>query len=78
MSELIDYGLRIERGEIEDAGFHLTLYTAPPDADPWKQSTWKLANPAVGRLPLTGRRETSRKAGAANAKRGSELQKFKF
>ena len=27
MSELIDYGLRIERGEIKDAGFHLTLYT---------------------------------------------------
>ena len=26
MSELIDYGLRIERGEISDPGFHLTLY----------------------------------------------------
>ncbi len=48
MSELIDYGLRIERGEIVDPGFHLTLYTAPLDADPWKQSTWKLANPALG------------------------------
>ena len=31
MSELVDYGLRIERGEIKDAGFHLTLYTAPPE-----------------------------------------------
>ena len=48
MSELIDYGLRIERGEIKDAGFHLTLYTAPPEADPWKLATWKMANPALG------------------------------
>jgi phage terminase large subunit-like protein len=47
MSELVDYGLRIQRGEIEDAGFHLTLYTAPEDADPWKPKTWKLANPAL-------------------------------
>ena len=48
MSELIDYGLRIARGEITDPGFHLTLYTAPPEADPWKYATWKLANPALG------------------------------
>jgi phage terminase large subunit-like protein len=48
MSELIDYGLRIERGEIKDAGFHLTLYTAPPESDPWSPTTWKLANPALG------------------------------
>ena len=48
MSELVDYGLRIERGEIKDPGFHLTLYTAPPEADPWKYATWKLANPALG------------------------------
>jgi phage terminase large subunit-like protein len=48
MSELIDYGLRIQRGEITDPGFHLTLYSAPQDADPWKLATWKLANPALG------------------------------
>jgi phage terminase large subunit-like protein len=48
MSELVDYGLRIERGEITDPGFHLTLYTAPPEADPWKLATWKKANPALG------------------------------
>ena len=48
MSELIDYGLRIARNEIKDSGFHLTLYTAPPESDPWKFTTWKLANPALG------------------------------
>jgi phage terminase large subunit-like protein len=48
MSELIEYGLRCQRGEIVDPGFHLTFYTAPPEADPWKFETWKLANPALG------------------------------
>jgi phage terminase large subunit-like protein len=68
MSELVDYGLRIERGEIKDPGFHLTLYTAPPEADPWKYATWKLANPALGdfrsledvkRLAMLGQRVPS-------------------
>ena len=31
MSQLVDYGLRICRGEIKDPAFHLTLHTAPPD-----------------------------------------------
>ena len=48
MSELIDYGLRIERGEISDPGFHLTFYTAPPEFYPWKVATWRKANPALG------------------------------
>jgi phage terminase large subunit-like protein len=48
LSTLIDYGLRIQRNEITDPSFHLTLYTAPEDADPWNQATWKLANPALG------------------------------
>jgi phage terminase large subunit-like protein len=48
MSECIDYGLRIARREIADPSFHLTLYTAPPDSDPWKRVTWRLANPALG------------------------------
>lgn len=48
MSELIDYGLRVQSGDIADATFHLTLYAAPADADPWSPETWKLANPALG------------------------------
>lgn len=48
MSELIDYGLRVRRGEVDDPTFHLELYTAPADADPWKVKTWRLANPALG------------------------------
>jgi phage terminase large subunit-like protein len=48
LSQLIDYGLRIKRGEIADPSFHLDLFTAPPEADPWIRKTWKLANPALG------------------------------
>ncbi|MFZ0624677.1 MAG: terminase TerL endonuclease subunit, partial [Pseudolabrys sp.] len=68
LSELVDYGLRIERGEIVDSGFHLTLYTAPPEDDPWKLATWRKANPALGdfrsledvkRLALQGQRMPS-------------------
>lgn len=48
MSELIDYGLKVQAGEIADPAFHLTLYAAPDTADPWSPETWKLANPAIG------------------------------
>ena len=48
MSELIDYGLKIDDGDIVDNSFHLTLHTAPDDADPWEPKTWELANPALG------------------------------
>jgi phage terminase large subunit-like protein len=48
LSHLIDYGIKINSGEIKDPAFHLTLYTAPEDADPWSAETWELANPALG------------------------------
>jgi phage terminase large subunit-like protein len=48
LSTLIDYGLRIESGEIKDKTFHLSLYSAPENADPWDKKTWRKANPALG------------------------------
>lgn len=47
LSELIDYGLQVRCGDIEDPAFHLTLYSAPLDADLWTAETWALANPAL-------------------------------
>lgn len=47
-SELIDYGLRVQSGDIEDPTFHLTLYAAPQDADPWSRAAWEASNPALG------------------------------
>jgi phage terminase large subunit-like protein len=48
MSQLIDYGLKIEQGDIQDPAFHLTLFTAPENADPWNPASWEAANPALG------------------------------
>jgi phage terminase large subunit-like protein len=48
MSELIDYGLRVQAGEVKDPSFDLELWTAPAEADPWAEETWRLANPALG------------------------------
>jgi phage terminase large subunit-like protein len=48
MSELIDYGLSVQTGVINDPSFHLTLYAAPPHLDPFSVEAWKAANPALG------------------------------
>lgn len=48
LSELVDYGKKVNAGEITDASFHLTLYAAGPDDDPWSEATWLKANPALG------------------------------
>ncbi|MCW5733485.1 MAG: terminase large subunit [Enhydrobacter sp.] len=75
LSQLIDYGLRVERGEVDDPSFYLALFTAPPDADPWDPKTWKLANPALGdfrslddvkRMALQAQRMPSRAASFRN------------
>jgi phage terminase large subunit-like protein len=47
LSQLIDYGLKVNDGGVKDPAFHLTLYTAPDTADPWSKATWKKANPAL-------------------------------
>lgn len=47
LSQLIDYGIQVQSGDVEDPSFHLTLFTAPPTADPFDPETWKLANPAL-------------------------------
>jgi phage terminase large subunit-like protein len=47
MSQVIDYGLACQRGEIADPSFHLYLRAAPLDADPWSIKTWRLANPGL-------------------------------
>ncbi|RVJ35935.1 terminase large subunit [Sinorhizobium medicae] len=47
-SEMIDYGLKVQSGEIVDPSFHLAFFHAPQDADPWSPDTWAMANPAMG------------------------------
>jgi len=75
MSELVDYGLRIAGGEVKDTSFHLMLFAAPKEADPWAPATWKAANPALGdfrsrsdveRLAAQAQRMPSREASFRN------------
>lgn len=47
-SEMIDYGLKIKDGEVEDDSFHLAMFSASMDDDPWDPATWEKANPALG------------------------------
>lgn len=48
MSELVDYGLQVNAGDVEDPTFHATIYAAPDDANPWDEATWHACNPALG------------------------------
>jgi phage terminase large subunit-like protein len=48
MSELVDYGHKINSGEVDDPSFHMTFYGATDDDDPWAEETWQKANPALG------------------------------
>jgi phage terminase large subunit-like protein len=48
LSELIDYGRQVNKGEVDDTTFHLTEYSTPAEADPFDEKNWKLANPALG------------------------------
>jgi phage terminase large subunit-like protein len=48
LSELVDYGEAVNKGEIKDETFHLTKYAMPAEMDPFDESKWHLANPALG------------------------------
>lgn len=63
LSELVDYGLKVKRGEIDDPKFKTFLFTVPADADPWDEAQWRLANPALGDFrSLEEMRDTAQKA----------------
>jgi len=48
MSELVDYGLKIDEGSLpKDPTFHSTIFVAPEDSDPWDEETWFACNPAL-------------------------------
>lgn len=48
LSELIDYGLKVKEGQIEDDSFTVHLYAADQDCDIMDESQWIKANPALG------------------------------
>ena len=43
-----EYAERVRDGIIDDPTFYPCIYSAPPDADPFLEETWRLANPNYG------------------------------
>lgn len=52
MSELVDDGLQIREGIVDDPTRYACIYSAPTDADPWSEETWRACNPALGDFRL--------------------------
>jgi phage terminase large subunit-like protein len=48
LSELIDYGLKIRAGEIQDDSFTVHLHAASAHAELLDEKEWRRANPALG------------------------------
>lgn len=48
LEELLAYGASVADGTIEDRSFKSFVWSAPLDADPWSEDTWRMANPALG------------------------------
>ena len=48
LSELIDYGLKVKAGTIDDETFTVHLYTADPECKLTDESQWVKANPTLG------------------------------
>lgn len=63
MSDLIDYGLRVRAGAVDDPSFRLFFFTTPEGLDPWEESSWAHANPALG--DFLSLAEVRRQAGQA-------------
>lgn len=63
LSELIDYGEKVNRGVIADASFACHLYTVPRDKPLMDEESWYLANPGLGDYrSLEEMRDTMRRA----------------
>ena len=48
LSELIDYGAKLDAGEFEDDAFTAHVYAARQDCDLLDEEEWRRANPALG------------------------------
>lgn len=48
--ELHDYARKIKEGIIDDPAWYVVIYSAPTDADPFIEKTWKIANPGYGTI----------------------------
>jgi phage terminase large subunit-like protein len=47
MSELVDYGRDVNNGTVQDKAFAADIFEVPLEADPFDETLWPLANPAL-------------------------------
>jgi len=47
MSELVDYGLKVNAGDIDDPTFRLFYFAVEENEDPWDEKLWYKANPGL-------------------------------
>jgi phage terminase large subunit-like protein len=65
LSQELDYGQRVEAGEIHDPTVRCFMFATPPEADPYDEASWRLSNPALGDfLNLADMQEAARTAQA--------------
>ena len=48
LEEMLHYAGQVAAGTVTDPTFVSRVYSAPMDADPWAEDTWRAANPALG------------------------------
>lgn len=48
LEELLRYAGQVADGTVSDPSFVGHIFTAPLDADPWTEDTWRAANPGLG------------------------------
>ena len=48
MSQLVELGKQVNAGTVVDPTFSAHIFEVPLDADPWDETVWPLANPALG------------------------------
>ena len=52
LEELIGYGNQVADGTIADPTFLSAIFSAPLEADPWAEATWRAANPDADEVRL--------------------------
>lgn len=63
LSDLVDYGRKVEAGEIDDPTMRCFYYAVEADDDPWDEENWYKANPHLGQFrDLEEMRITAEKA----------------
>jgi phage terminase large subunit-like protein len=62
LEELIRYAGQVEDGTIEDPSFVSAIYSAPLEADPWAEETWRQANPDADEVRIADIRVQALKA----------------